>query len=224
MTSSRDVLAWLEKRGTKKQIAELDRYGIVARRPFGVSVGDLKKYAKSIGRDHELALALWAADRYEARMLAAFVDEPERVTLKQMNAWAGDFDSWSIVDTVCFSLFDRSPHAWSRVPVWAKARPEYKKRAAFAMLWSLSVHDKSASDDAFLEGLEVIEQCAGDGRDFVRKGVDMALRAIGKRNRALNRAAIETAEALTQREESAAQWIGGHSLRELSSAKVRARL
>ncbi len=221
MTTANEVLAWLSRRGTKKQIRELDRYGITAKDPFGFTVGELKNYAKQLGTDHDLAHRLWGTARYEARMLASFVDDPEAVTVKQMNAWASDFDNWAIVDTVCFHLFDRTKHAWSRLPQWARARAEFKKRAAFALIWSLGVHDKSSDDARFIESMELIERAADDGRDYVKKAVDMALRAVGKRNQVLNRAAIEAAEGLASGSDPTAKWIGSRALRELRSPKVQ---
>ncbi|MCA8960809.1 MAG: DNA alkylation repair protein [Planctomycetes bacterium] len=217
-------MAWLEKRGTKKQIGELARYGITANRPFGVTVADLRRYAKQIGTDHTLALELWSTERYEARMLATMVADPARMTVRTMNDWVRGFDNWAIVDTACFSCFDRAPGAWGRVGPWSRAKPEFQKRAAFALLWSLSTHDREASDRAFIEGLRVIEQGSTDGRNFVKKAVDMALRAIGKRNTALNRAATATAERLAASTDPTARWVGNHALRELRSPGVRERL
>ncbi len=219
-----DTLQWLERRGTKKQIQDLDRYGITATKPFGVKVGDLKKYAKEVGPNHPLAGKLWATGRYEARMLASMIDDPAQVTVAQMNAWAKDFDNWAIVDTACFHLFDRTKHAWKRLAPWAKAKPEFTRRAAFALLWSLSSHDKEADDKAFIDGLSLIEVGAEDDRSLVKKAVNMALRAIGKRNPALHAAAIKTAERLARSDDPAPRWVGSHALRELKSPAVRKRL
>jgi 3-methyladenine DNA glycosylase AlkD len=219
-----EALDWLERRGTRKNVDGLARYGIAATRPFGVSVGELKRYAREIGRDHALAAALWKSGRYEARLLAVFVDEAERVTPKQMDAWARAFDNWALVDTACFALFDRAPDAWSMVAKWAKREPEFEKRTAFALIWSLSTHDRDAPDAAFLKCLPLVERAATDGRNFVKKAVDMALRAVGKRNRALNAAAVETCERLVASDDPTARWVGKHSLRELTSSAVRKRL
>jgi 3-methyladenine DNA glycosylase AlkD len=219
-----DAMAWLQRKGTKKQIAELQRYGITANEPFGVSVGEVKKYGKGIGTDHKLALQLWSTTRYEAQLLAAFVDDPEKVTIRQMNQWARGFDNWAIVDSVCFHLFDRTAHAWTQVRKWAKAKPEFTKRTAFALLWSLSVHDKSASDEQFLSGLDLIERNADDDRNFVKKAVNMALRAIGKRNAALNVAATATAERLAASDMVSARWVGKNAIRELKNTKTLSRL
>ena len=223
-TSATEALAWLERRGTKKQLAEHRRYGIVVQRAFGVSVGALKKYARTLGVGHERAKALFDSGWYEARLLAAFTGDPDELTVREMNRWADAFDNWAVVDTVCFHLFDRTPLAWGRIPVWARARPELKKRAAFALLWGLSVHDKAADNERFLEVLPILEAAAADERHFVKKSVDMALRATGKRNPALNAAALAVAARLAESDDRTASWVGRSARRELRSDSVRHRL
>ena len=218
------VLAWLERTGTKASRAGLARYAIPSDKAFGVSVGALRQHAKRLGRNHELAAALWATDRYEARMLATFVDEPARVTPDQMDRWCRDFDSWAICDTACFHLFDRTPHAWRKARQWATAKPEFVRRAGFALMASLVGHDKNASDDAFIELLPLMEQGAYDERNFVKKGVNWALRSLGKRSLALNEAAVTVATRLAESDTPAARWVGKDALRELAGPAVRKRL
>jgi 3-methyladenine DNA glycosylase AlkD len=200
------------------------RFAIPSEKAFGIPVGTVRALAKRMGRNHELALALWATDWYEARMLAAFIDEPDRVTPAQMDRWRRDFDSWAICDTVCFHLFDRTPHAYKKVRQWTRGRPEFEKRAAFALLWSLAAHDKQAGDEPFVQGLSLIEEAAQDERNFVKKAVNMALRAIGKRNLALHAAALATAERLANSTDAAARWVGKDAMRELRGPSVIARL
>jgi len=191
------------------------RFGITSDKAFGASVGSIQKIARTLGRSHALAGALWKSGWYEARMLAAFVDEPERVTSAQMDRWCRDFDNWGICDTVCFHLFDRTPHAFGKVAAWARSPREFERRAAFALLWALSVHDKQAPDAPFLACLPLIEAGALDERDYVKKGVDMALRTLGKRNPKLRRAAIDLATRLRDSREGAQAWVGRSALREL---------
>jgi len=214
-----EALHWLERHGKRSTVEGMARYGIPSEGAYGVTVGELRTFAKGVGPDHDLAQALWSSGRYEARMLAAMVDDPAEVTVAQMNAWAADFDSWAICDTVCFVLFDRTPRAWSRVGAWADARPLFRKRAAFALLWGLTVHDKVAPDRAFLDCLPLIEAAASDERDLVKKGVDMALRALGKRNEALRRAAVELARRLVSSSKGSQAWIGRSALRELGDRR-----
>lgn len=219
-----EVLGWLERRGTKRDREGMARYGIIAPKAFGVSVGTLQQLAKRLGRDHDLALALWETGWYEARMLTAFVDEPARVTPAQMDRWARDFDNWAICDTVCFHLFDRTPHAWRKVEPWSRRRDEFVKRAAFALLAGLALHDKPAGDEQVLRSLPLMERAASDERNFVKKGVSWALRVVGRRNQALNAAAVETARRLVESPEPAARWVGKEAFKELTSPKVRKQL
>jgi 3-methyladenine DNA glycosylase AlkD len=218
------VLAWLKRHGTKKTRDGMARFAIPSDKAFGVSVGALRQYAKRLGPSHELAAGLWESGWYEARMLSAFVDESTRVTPAQMDRWCRDFDNWAICDTVCFHLFDRTPHAWRKVKAWARRQDEFVKRAAFALLWSLSVHDKRAGDEPFAQGLLLIERAATDDRHFVKKAVNMALRAVGKRNPALHSAAVAVAKRLAASKDASARWVGKDALRELTSAGVQRRL
>jgi 3-methyladenine DNA glycosylase AlkD len=219
-----EVLQWLERRGTRKNRDGLARYGIITANAFGVPVGDLQRQAKSLGRDHALALALWDTGWYEARLLAAFVDEPEQVTPAQMDRWSRDFDNWGICDTVIMHLFDGTPHAWRKVDQWSAKKGEFIKRAGFAMLASLALHDKTSGDARFLRTLPLIEAAATDERNFVKKGVNWALRSIGHRSVALHAAAITLAEKLAQSEDPTPRWIGKDALRDLNRPLVRKRV
>src|SRR5262245_10684749 len=196
------------------------RYAIPSDRAFGVSMGELQRYARSLGRSHELAAALWKTGYYEARTLAAFLDEPARVTAAQMDRWSRDFDSWAICDTVCFHLFDRTPHAFRKVEQWSKRREEFPKRAAFALLWGLSGHDKQSGDEPFIEALALVEREAGDERNFVKKAVNMALRAVGRRSPRLHLEALAVAERLAASTDGTERWVGRDALRELTSRPV----
>ncbi len=218
----REALAWLERKGSRRVRDEmLTRYGITAPRAYGVGVGAVQQLAKRLGRDHDLAAALWATGWYEARLLCAYVDEPARVTPAQMDRWAGDFDNWGICDTVCFALFDRTPHAWKKVGPWSRRKEEFVRRAGFALLAGLALHDKASGDAPFLRALALVERAAADERNFVKKGVSWALRVVGRRSPALHAAAIAVARRLADSEEAAARWIGRGALKELTSPAVR---
>ncbi len=219
------VLAWLERKGTQKTIDGMARYGIVTDlRVFGVPMGMLLTLKKQLGKNHDLAEALWTSGCYEARLLAALVGDPMRFTRRTMNEWAADFENWADCDTVVFHLFDRTPFRWEKAHQWAKSPREFVKRAAFWMMATLTVHDKAAGDEQFLECLPPIKKGALDERNFVKKAVSCALRSIGKRGLDLNAAAIEVAERLAASNEPSCRWVGKDALREIASAKVRTRL
>ncbi len=217
-------MEWLRRHSTKKTRDGMARYGIPVGNAFGVSVGDIRRLAKELGRNHALAAGLWKTGQYEARMLACFVDEPKDVTALQMDRWCREFDNWAICDTACFHLFDRTPNAWAKARQWSVHRSEFIKRAGFALMASLVAHDREAQDDKFLALLPLIEKGAHDDRNFVKKAVNWALRTIGKHSHNLHSAALTVAERLARSEKPAPRWVGKDARRELSSAKVRVRL
>jgi 3-methyladenine DNA glycosylase AlkD len=212
----RSVHEWLERERDPITFENMGpRYGIHTDRALGVPMARMKVLAKELGTDHALAIELWATGWYEARIVASMVDDAHAVTPEQMDAWCEDFDNWAIVDTVCFNLFDRTAHAWSKVDQWASGDREFTKRAGFALLWSLALHDRTAQDDRFVHGLGLIEREAGDGRHLVDKAVGMALKAIGKRRPSVTVAAISVAERLAASEDPAARRVGRSALKEL---------
>jgi 3-methyladenine DNA glycosylase AlkD len=220
----RVALAWLKRHSSKTTRDGMARYAIPSDHALGVAMKDIKALGKTLGRNHQLAVALWETGVYEARMTASFVADPAALTPQQMDRWCRDFDNWAFCDALSFNLFDRSPHAWAKVAQWTTRRREFEKRTGFALLWSLTVHDKQAGDERFLEGLALIEGAATDDRHFVKKAVNMALRAIGKRNRGLNSAAIEVARRLAASSNPSAHWVGQDALRELTGAALVKRM
>jgi len=202
----------------------MTRFGINPEGRLGLSMPAMRRIAQTLGRDHELALALWDTGIPDARIVAGMVAEPTKLTSPQMDAWAKDFSSWDVCDQVCGHAFLASPLAWRKVPEWAVHTKDFVRRAAFALLATLAVHDNRAVDERFVMMLALIEDAAGDERNFVKKAVNWALRNIGKRNLALNAAAIEAARRIQRQGSRSARWIAADALRELSSEAVQARL
>jgi 3-methyladenine DNA glycosylase AlkD len=218
-----ELLGELRGLGSPEGRAGMARFALPSENAFGISMGVLQRIARRIGRDQPLSLALWETGWYEARTLAALIGEPAQVTPEQMDDWAHAFDNWGICDTVCFTLFDRTPHAWDRVDAWSREEGEFTKRGAFALLASLALHDKAAPDDPFLASLSLIAGAAGDGRNFVKKGVSWALVGVGSRNPTLHSAALGQADALAQGTGST-RWIGRDAGKKLRSAATLRRV
>lgn len=216
------VLASLRAEASQKVRDEMGpRYGLYVEPAMGVPMARMQAVAKPLGRDHALAEALWTSGWYEARMVACMIADPAQVTIEQMDRWRADFDNWGIVDTVCFKLWDRVPHAFGRVDAWEGLNDEFGRRAAFALLACLALHGKGADDD-FLTRLPLIERGAADGRNFVKKGVSWALRAIGgKKSPALRAAARELAGRLAASSEPAVRWVGKDAVRDFAKADKR---
>ena len=223
-TTADDVLKWLRETADPAHRAGLQRYGIPVEPALGVPMGDMKRAAKQFAPAHEIIFSLWETEIYEARIMSIHLADPDKFSREDADRWCADFDNWALCDTAAFQLFDRTPYRWEAAADWAQDPREYVRRAGFATLWGLSVHDKAADDTAFLEALDWADAAATDDRDYVKKAVDMALRAIGKRNQRLNTAVCEFARRLSERSDKTAAWIGRHVLTELESDKVRRKL
>jgi 3-methyladenine DNA glycosylase AlkD len=223
LRQAEEVLKMLKRKSSSRVHDSMKRFGIVVDHAAGISTPVLKALARTIRRDHRLAAQLWETGVFEARIIAALIDEPHKVTRRQMDRWAGAFDSWGICDGCCCYLFRVTPFAWTKAVEWAGKKPEYVKRAGFALMAYLAVHDKEAEDEAFAAFLPIIERESGDNRLYVRKAVNWALRQIGKRNLRLHRLAVQTARRIQARNTPSARWIAADALRELRNEKVRAR-
>ncbi len=207
-----------------ENIEGMARYGLNSPTTLGICMPDLMRIAREAGKDHELAQKLWGSSIYEARILAFMIDDWRLVTEEQMDRWAKDFDNWGIVDGCCGHLFSRTPFAYKKAIQWSRRKEEFVKRAGYSMIAALTVHDKKAKDEKMLRFLPLIVKGATDDRRYVSKSVNWALRQIGKRNRALNKKAIETAERIQKLDSKAARWVASDALRELKGEAVQKRL
>lgn len=208
-----DAVAWLRGHASPAARDGMARFAIPSDHALGVGMKDVQALAKQAGRDHALAQALWDTGIYEARLLAAYVAEPERLTAAQMDRWCRDFDNWAVCDTLCFVLFDRTPHAWRKVEQWASRRDEFQKRAAFALLASLALHGHGDAA-SYRRGLALVEREAGDERNFVRKGASWALRSLGRRSE-VREDALQLAQRLSMSDVATERWLGKDALRDL---------
>lgn len=225
-----EIIKRLKTHANPKNVAGMARFGIQGGIMLGVNVPILRKMAREIGKDHKLAQELWDTRIHEARILATMIDDPKLVTKKQMDLWVADFDSWDICDQTCMNLFDKTPFAFEKAIEWSKrnnrarnasrqrvAGGEFIRRAGFALMASLAVHDKKATDKDFEKFFPIIKKYSTDDRNFVKKAVNWALRQIGKRNKDLCQKAIKTAnEIKTQyKNNKTANWIANDAIREL---------
>jgi 3-methyladenine DNA glycosylase AlkD len=210
-----DILKRLRAAGSAENVAGMARYGIRPAKAYGVATPTIRAIAKELGKNTELASALWSTNVLEARILAAMIADPLQIAEEEVERWVREFDCWSVCDSACIGLLWKTPFAWRKVREWSRRELEYERRAAFALLAGLAVHDKKAANEQFLGALRLVAKAAGDDRNYVKKAVNWALRQIGKRNPDLREAAIKAAERLIVTDSRAARWIGHDALREL---------
>jgi 3-methyladenine DNA glycosylase AlkD len=195
------------------------RYGIVSgREQLGISAPVLRELARRHRRDHALALELWASGIHDAMGLATIMDDPRQVTRGQAETWVRDCDNWALTDACAF-LFDRTEFAEEKARAWSRRKAEFVKRTGFALMAGMAVHRKELPDGVFRRFLPLIRGEATDGRNFVKKAVNWALRQIGKRNPRLRCAAMAEARRIVRIDSPAARWIARDALRELAQQK-----
>jgi len=224
MASIDEVLTKLRAKARPDHLEGMSRYGMAVERRLGLSVPDMRKTAKELGKNHKLALELWKTGIAEAKIIAAMIDEPEKVTETQMEDWVKDIDSWDVCDQVCMNLFEKTQFVWKKIRDWSEREPEFVKRTAYALIACLAWHDKTIEDEKFIELFPIIKRGAVDERNYVKKAVNWALRNIGKRNLNLNKAAIKAAKEIQKIDSKAARWIASDTIRELESEAVQRRL
>jgi 3-methyladenine DNA glycosylase AlkD len=218
------ILKKLKSLSNPKSLASMARFGIPTDHALGIPSPVLKRIAKEVGRDQAIASALWKSGIHEARCLAALVGDPTTITEAEMERWARQITAWDECDACCWYLFDLTPIAYRKAMEWSRRKEEFVKRAGFALMASLALHDKAAGDEKFWKFLPAIKRQANDERNFVRKAVNWALRQIGKRNLRLNRAAIRAAREIRAQGSRSARWIAADALRELTGTAVQKRL
>lgn len=219
-----NVISDLKKLRNQKNIDGLARFGINPESALGITIVTLRKKAKEIGTNHQLALDLWASNIHEARLLATMIDNPSEVTKSQMNSWVKDFNSWDICDQCCNNLFRKTPYVKECLFKWVKNKRDFTRRAGFVLMAVQAVHNKSLSNSEIKDYFPLIIKYSTDDRNFVKKAVNWALRQIGKRNLELNKEAIKICDVLLKTESKSAKWIASNARRELTSEKVIKRM
>ena len=219
-----EIIQRLKEMSNPDAIEGMARYGITPGNTYGVSIPNLRKLARQIGKDHGLAVQLWKQNNRETRILASMIDDPARATEQQLDDWVKEFDYWEICDQCCMNLFEKTPYAYEKAAEWSARELEFVKRAGFVMMARLAVSDKKADDTRFTPFFPIMVREAGDHRNYVKKAVNWALRQIGKRNIGLNKQAIKVAETMNEQDSRSAQWIATDALRELKSDAVQKRL
>lgn len=222
--TSQEIISDLKKHYNKRNIEGMARYGINVEKAFGLNAPFMRSYAKSIGKNHRLALELWETGYHEARHIASMIDDPKLVTKSQMNKWVRDFNSWDICDGTCSNLFRKTPFAMEKIYEWCERKEEFVRRAGFSLLCYVACHDKKRDDKEFLDFFPFIKKHSVDERNFVKKAVNWSVRQMGKRSRFLNKEALTLAYEIQKIDSKSARWIANDAIRELKDPKILARL
>lgn len=221
MTYKAVLVALDQLKNADKVSFKEQKFGIISKNALGIYHQDLKLIAKEVGQDNHLALQLFDSEIYEARLLCSMIFNPKDLTEDLMEKWVITFENWEICDSFCMALFSKSQYALSKIDEWSDRKPEFEKRASFATIASYCIANKTSDNKIFEAFFPLIIQEANDDRIYVKKGINWALRNIGKRNVDLHKKAIEVAHEMFQFDSKSAQWIAKNALSELQKEGVR---
>jgi len=218
------IITKLETLSDPQVAKKMAKFGIIARKSYGISMPELRKIAKNTGENHKLAKRLWQKNSRETKILASLIEDYSKVNEEQMDFWVKDFDSWEICDQCCINLFWRTPFAYKKAIEWSSRKEEFVKRAAFSLMAVLAIHDKNMGNEEFVELFPYIKKQSTDNRHYVKKSINWALRQIGKRNAFLHKQALKLAEEIKKINSKSAKWVASDAIRELRSEKILNRI
>ncbi len=218
MTEHIKIIEILLSLKNEKNIAGMERFGIKSDKLLGISMKDLESISREIGKHHALALDLWSTGYHEARLLASMIAVPEQSTIEELNSWVHDFDNWAICDSVCGKYIRKTEFVYDLIFEWEKSDMLYVKRAAFACMACIAVHNKKLTDDYFDRYFDLIARNVLDERHYISKAVNWSLRQIGKRSVVLKERSLELSHQIKIKnpQNKTALWIAKDAIRELN--------
>lgn len=225
--TSNEILSGLKALSLEKYKVNVVKLGIPEACSIGVSTGDVRKLAKTVGKDNALAHDLWNTGYHEARLLAVLIVDKKQFSLQEAEAFMHDVISWDLCDHLCKNLLIKLKGYEDLIEKWCDAEATYMKRAAFTLMASAAIHEKNLQKEALDHYLTLIRTYSDDEREHVKKSVSWALREIGKRDFDYQEKAVLLAHDLMENGNKAQKWIGKDALKELEKlvkAEGRSRL
>jgi len=194
-----DVLAIVaehqNERGISNWLKMGNTYGL---KSYGVGLTKLRKIAKKIVRNKQLALECWQSDYYDLKVIGLLIDEPKKITIEQAEKQVESLDAGMLIHvfSACDATLAKSKIAFDLAVSWQNSDSIPRKKSAYGLLYELSKNkrDKRLSDQFFLSAISLINYSIDNESKAVRLSMGSALMGIGKRNRTLNKAAIDVAE------------------------------
>jgi 3-methyladenine DNA glycosylase AlkD len=220
METVESVISGLKLLADEGVSKSMERFGIPSDQALGIKVPELRMIARSIKKNHELAMGIWKADIHEAKVLASMIGNPQQMTAGEMDEWVKDIYSWDVCDQCCGNLFVYTPHWKNKVREWIPSAHEFTRRAGVVLIAEATMHQKKNVTDGELRlMLQMALTVANDARNFVKKAVSWAMRQVGKKRPGLTDEVIEMARGLQATDDKTSKWIASDVIRELEKKR-----
>ena len=194
-TNVDEVMMTLEVAGTAQNRKVYARHG-VGPEQFGVSFKELRKLGKQLKGDNSLAADLWATKNHDARILATMVNDPGTVKEATLDRWVKQISDYPLADEFAGNLVFASPFARQKMEEWTDSDKEFIAQCGWVLLTKLAMEDKQLEDEYFGSYLGEIEDDIHSAPNRARYSMNSALIAIGMRDPALQKVAMEAAKRI----------------------------
>ena len=191
----KQVIAELEKM-KNLNYSNRDPFGLNTVPSYGIGVTKIKKLAKQIKKDHDLALKMWDTPIFEGRLLSIFIENSKEVTLDQINSQIPNSQGFMLADYYCQEIIVKTEFCDDLIEKWTKSKNNHIKKSGFALLYAKAKLDKKADDEFFEPYLEQIEKELQKAENWTKESMNYALMYIGSRTKKLNKKALAIAKKI----------------------------
>ena len=194
-----EVLALLDAERDERGIKHWEKLGpnTAGMKSYGIGLTRLRKLAKQIGRNRELAQTLWTTDLHDARIIALLIDDPAQITREQAERQVEQLAGGLLahVFASCDATLAKTSFLVELAEQWVQNDDPVRRSCGYGLLYEASklTGKKAPSETFFLAQVARIAQTIHDEPENVRMSMGTALMGIGKRSPALNKAALKVA-------------------------------
>ncbi len=190
-----EVKQILEENKNERGIAVWERTAPTTRlKSYGIGLTQLKKIAKEIGKDHELAQKLWKEDFLDCVLLSIMLEEPKKVTREQVEEQKEHLNYWMLAHTYCSVLLAKVTFIKELADQWTASSDTTEKRCGYLVLYEIAKSNKKLTDDYFIPYLETIEAELQSQENFVKDAMNNCIWMIGSRNKVLHEIALRVGQ------------------------------
>lgn len=190
----KEIFNELEGLGTEQNRKIYMRHGS-GQNTYGVSFRNLRKMAKAIGKDHELALALWESDNVDAQSLATMIMDPLKLDIKKTELWLKNL-KYSLLIGLLAEVVSKTDFAYAALKKWTSRKSAPIKAAGYSLLTRMLKNGKKFESDMLDSYLLKIRNEIHKSPNQARQAMNNALIAIGLFQPKLKQKAIATAKEI----------------------------
>lgn len=181
--------------------------GIIYNMSYGVSVIQLREFAKTAGISSSFAEQLWKEKMRETQLLALMIWNPEDVTPEQADSIVSQLITGEMVEIACHHLFCKMSFASEKVAVWAASDEVFVKMAGLFLGSRLAKLKNNLPESFFGSLFEVLIKETAANSIYIKKSIVQLLLAMAARSPQLKEQVVAFVQSLDERESDSQRFI-----------------